>query len=136
MPCAAVNALRLYYEEEGTGRTLVLLNAATGPLDSPGHSSWAALRPYLALSYHVVQFKQSGHGRTALGSGVAGGLGGVPALLPPGVSMTRPDARIHCHRRQPNQTWTSKALQNAGLRRNWASSPPRLSASFSRRFRS
>jgi hypothetical protein len=36
MPYAAVNGLRLYYEEEGTGPPLVLLNAATLTISGPG----------------------------------------------------------------------------------------------------
>ena len=61
MPYAAVNGLRLYYEEEGAGRPLVLLNGAGGTIDGP---HWATLRPYLAQRYHVVHVEGRGHGRT------------------------------------------------------------------------
>ena len=64
MPYAAVNGLRLYYEEEGTGPPLVLLNAATLTIDGPGRGGWATLRPYLAERYRVVHVEQRGHGRT------------------------------------------------------------------------
>jgi pimeloyl-ACP methyl ester carboxylesterase len=64
MPYLAVNGVRLYYEEEGTGPPLVLLSGAASALDSVVRGGWATLRPYLAQRYHVVQFDQRGHGRT------------------------------------------------------------------------
>ena len=42
MPYAAVNGLRLYYEEEGTGPPLVLLSGATMALDSAMRGGWRA----------------------------------------------------------------------------------------------
>ena len=48
MPYAMVNDLRLYYEDQGTGPPLVLLNGGTLTIDGPGAGGWAALRPYLA----------------------------------------------------------------------------------------
>jgi pimeloyl-ACP methyl ester carboxylesterase len=64
MPFAAVNGLRLYYEEEGTGPPLVLLNASTLTIDDSNRGGWAALRPYLARRYRVIHVEQRGHGRT------------------------------------------------------------------------
>ena len=64
MPYAAVNGLRLYYEEQGSGPPLVLLNASTLTISGPGCGGWANLRPYLAEHYRVVQIEQRGHGRT------------------------------------------------------------------------
>src|SRR5690349_2017452 len=64
MPYAAVNGLRLYYEEEGTGPPLVLLNAASLTVGEGWSGGWAALRPYFAQRYRVVHVEQRGHGRT------------------------------------------------------------------------
>ena len=64
MPYAAVNGLRLYYEEEETGPPLFLLNAAMLTIDDPARGGWAKLRPSLAERYHVVHVEQRGHGRT------------------------------------------------------------------------
>ena len=63
MPYAAVNDVRLYYEEEGAGPPLVLLNGVTGTLDEPGRGGWGTLRPYLAQRYRVVHVEHRGHGR-------------------------------------------------------------------------
>jgi pimeloyl-ACP methyl ester carboxylesterase len=63
MPYATVNGLRLYYEEQGSGPPLVLLNGATGTLDDPS-GGWVALRPYLAQRYRVVHVEGRGCGRT------------------------------------------------------------------------
>ena len=52
MPVATVNGLRLYYEEQGSGPPLVLLNAATGTVDEPViGGGWATLRPFLAQRF-------------------------------------------------------------------------------------
>jgi pimeloyl-ACP methyl ester carboxylesterase len=64
MPSASVNGLRLYYEEQGSGPPLVLLNGATLTLDEPGRGGWATLRPMLAQRYRVVHVEGRGHGRT------------------------------------------------------------------------
>jgi pimeloyl-ACP methyl ester carboxylesterase len=64
MPYMAVNDVRLYYEEEGTGLPMVLLSGAASALESVVRGGWATLRPYLAQRYHVLQFDQRGHGRT------------------------------------------------------------------------
>jgi pimeloyl-ACP methyl ester carboxylesterase len=65
MPYAEMNGLRLYYEEEGTGPPLVLLNAVTGTVDEPHWGGgWATLRPFLAQRHHVVHVEGRGHGRT------------------------------------------------------------------------
>jgi pimeloyl-ACP methyl ester carboxylesterase len=72
MPYATVNGLRLYYEAEGTGPPLVLLNAVTGTVDEPHwEGGWSALRPFLARRYHVVHVEGRGHGRTDNPGGAA-----------------------------------------------------------------
>ena len=63
MPYADVNGLHLYYEEQGSGPPLVLLNGATGTLDDPS-GGWVALRPSLAQRYRVVHVEGRGCGRT------------------------------------------------------------------------
>jgi len=66
MPYATVNGLHLYYEEQGSGPPLVLLNGAFGTLDEPMRGGgWAALRAYLAQRYRVVHVEGRGCGRTA-----------------------------------------------------------------------
>lgn len=64
MPYAEVNGLRMYYEEQGSGPPLVLLNGATGTLDEVWRGGWSSLWPYLGQQYRVVQFEQRGNGRT------------------------------------------------------------------------
>jgi pimeloyl-ACP methyl ester carboxylesterase len=64
MPYAAANGLRLYYEEEGSGPPLVLLNAATGTFDGAQRGGWTTLRPALAQRYRVVHVEGRGHGHT------------------------------------------------------------------------
>src|SRR3982751_2581001 len=64
MPYAEANGLRMYYEEQGSGPPLVLLNGATGTLDEVWRGGWASLWAYLAQRYRVVQFEQRGNGRT------------------------------------------------------------------------
>ena len=63
MPCATVNGLHPYYEEQGSGPPLLLLNGAAGTLDD-SKGAWTALRPYLAQRYRVVQVEGRGCGRT------------------------------------------------------------------------
>jgi pimeloyl-ACP methyl ester carboxylesterase len=64
MPYAAVNGLRLYYEEQGSGPPLVLLNGGTLTIDDSSAGGWATLRPYLAQRYRVIHVEHRGHGRT------------------------------------------------------------------------
>ena len=64
MPYADANGLRLYYEEEGSGPPLVLLNGALATLDEPSRGGWATLRPFLTQRYRVVHVEGRGHGRT------------------------------------------------------------------------
>jgi pimeloyl-ACP methyl ester carboxylesterase len=65
MPYASVNGLRLYYEEQGSGPPLVLLNGATGTVDEPVYGGgWATLRPFLAQRFRVVHVEGRGCGRT------------------------------------------------------------------------
>ena len=50
MPYAAVNDIRMYYEEQGQGEPLVLLHGATGAIDF--HlSGWGHLAPKFAERY-------------------------------------------------------------------------------------
>ena len=63
MPYAAVNDIRLYYEEQGQGEPLVLLHGATGAIDF--HlSGWGHLAPAFAERYRAIQVEHRGHGRT------------------------------------------------------------------------
>ena len=72
MAYAAVNGLRLYYEEEGSGPPLVLLNGGMGALDDPVfRGGWATLRRFLAQRHHVVHVESRGHGRTDNPGGAA-----------------------------------------------------------------
>jgi pimeloyl-ACP methyl ester carboxylesterase len=64
MPFAEVNGLRLYYEDEGSGPPLVLLNAATLTVGEGWRGGWATLRPYRSERYRVVHVEPRGHGRT------------------------------------------------------------------------
>jgi pimeloyl-ACP methyl ester carboxylesterase len=64
MPYAEANGLRQYYEEEGAGPALVLLNGAFGTLDATHRGGWGALRPFLAQRFRVVQVEARAHGRT------------------------------------------------------------------------
>src|SRR5882672_7494127 len=88
MSYVALNGLRLYYEEEGTGPPLVLLSGAASALDSTVRGGWASLRPYLAQRFHVVQFDQRGHGRTDNpGGGDAYTLAGLAADAAPFIEQ-------------------------------------------------
>ncbi len=62
---AAVNDLRMYYEELGSGDAppLVLLHGAGGTADDPV-GGWAGLAPSLAERFHVFVVEHRGHGRT------------------------------------------------------------------------
>lgn len=65
MPYAAVNDIRLYYEELGPidAVPLVLMHGGTGSIDDPA-AGWADLAPSFAASYRVVLVEHRGHGRT------------------------------------------------------------------------
>jgi pimeloyl-ACP methyl ester carboxylesterase len=58
---ASVNGLRLYYEEHGAGRPMVLLH---GGLHT-GELSFGHLIPLLAPSHRLIVLDMQGHGRTA-----------------------------------------------------------------------
>jgi pimeloyl-ACP methyl ester carboxylesterase len=64
MPYADVNGLHLYYEEQGSGPPLVLLNGGMGTLDRGARGGWDTLRPLLAQRFRVVHVEARGHGRT------------------------------------------------------------------------
>jgi pimeloyl-ACP methyl ester carboxylesterase len=57
---AAVNGLRMYYEEYGRGRALVLLHGG----GSTAQTSFGALIPRLAGAHHVIAPEQQAHGHT------------------------------------------------------------------------
>jgi len=112
MPYAEVGDISMYYEEQGSGETLVLLHGGTGAISLPA-SGWAGLAPAFAERYRAIQIEHRGHGRTSNPSGriaydqvaedmaafievlglapahVAGvSDGGIAALV---VGMTRPE---------------------------------------------
>jgi pimeloyl-ACP methyl ester carboxylesterase len=58
---ASVNGLRMYYEERGSGRPLVLLHGG----GSTAQTSFGALMPRLAAGHRVIAPEQQGHGHTA-----------------------------------------------------------------------
>jgi pimeloyl-ACP methyl ester carboxylesterase len=64
MPYAAVNGIRMYYEEAGRGTPLVLLHGATGALGFP-ESGWGVLLPRFAARHRALAVEHRGHGRTA-----------------------------------------------------------------------
>lgn len=64
MPYAEVNDIRMYYEEEGQGESLLLLHGALGAVDPAVTSSWVTLRPSLAARYRTFSLEHRGHGRT------------------------------------------------------------------------
>jgi pimeloyl-ACP methyl ester carboxylesterase len=64
MPYAAVNDVRMYYQEEGHGEPLVLLLGALGVVDPAAPSGWGALLPDLTARYHTFSVEHRGHGRT------------------------------------------------------------------------
>src|SRR5579862_673633 len=61
MPYADVNGLHLYYEEHGTGPTLVLLHGGLMTIEL----NWGIARPALAKRHRVIAVELQGHGRTA-----------------------------------------------------------------------
>jgi pimeloyl-ACP methyl ester carboxylesterase len=63
MPYADVADIRLYYETQGQGESLVLLHAATGGIGFR-RAAWSALTPAFAERYRTVQIEHRGHGRT------------------------------------------------------------------------
>jgi pimeloyl-ACP methyl ester carboxylesterase len=112
MPYAPVHDVRLYYEEQGDGDSVVLLHAGLGAVGAD-MLSWAALLPAFTARYHVIQLDLRGHGRSDNPSGcltwdqlaadvaafveqrklapthvVGASLGGIAALR---LGMTRPD---------------------------------------------
>jgi len=58
---APVHGLRMYYEEHGRGRPLVLLHGG----GSTVQTSFGAVLPKLARTHHVIAPEQQGHGHTA-----------------------------------------------------------------------
>jgi len=58
---ASVHGLRMYYEEHGRGRPLVLLHGG----GSTVQTSFGAILPKLSLRHHVIAPEQQGHGHTA-----------------------------------------------------------------------
>ncbi len=58
---ASVHGLRMYYEEHGRGRPLVLLHGG----GSTVQTSFGAILPKLARTHHVIAPEQQGHGHTA-----------------------------------------------------------------------
>lgn len=60
MPIADVNAISLYYEEEGQGEPLLLLHG----LGTDGRS-WEYQRAYFAQEFRVIVVDVRGHGRSA-----------------------------------------------------------------------
>ncbi len=58
---ADVDGLRMYYEEQGRGRPLVLLHGG----GSTAQTSFGVVMPKLARDHHVIAPEQQGHGHTA-----------------------------------------------------------------------
>ncbi len=63
MPYAEVNDVRMYYEEQGRGESLVLLHGATGAIDFH-RASWGGLMPAFGQRYRAIHLEHRGHGRT------------------------------------------------------------------------
>jgi pimeloyl-ACP methyl ester carboxylesterase len=57
---AVVNGYRMYYEEYGKGRPLLLLHGGLNTI----HSSFEKQIPEFARSYHIIAPEQLGHGHT------------------------------------------------------------------------
>ncbi|HEY2902668.1 MAG TPA: alpha/beta hydrolase [Polyangia bacterium] len=57
---ATVNGLRMYYEEHGSGPTLVLLHGG----GSTAQTSFGAIIPRLARTHHVIAPEQQAHGHS------------------------------------------------------------------------
>jgi pimeloyl-ACP methyl ester carboxylesterase len=58
---ADVTGLRMYYEEHGAGRPLVLLHGAFGLVET----DFVAMIPALSGNHRVIAIEQQGHGHTA-----------------------------------------------------------------------
>jgi pimeloyl-ACP methyl ester carboxylesterase len=58
---ASVNGLRMYYEEHGRGRPLVLIHGG----GSTAQTSFGEIIPKLAQTHHVIAPEEQGHGHTA-----------------------------------------------------------------------
>jgi pimeloyl-ACP methyl ester carboxylesterase len=69
MPYADLPGLRLYYEEDGAGPPLLLLNCATCTLENDWRENWTVLLSYLAQRFHIIQFDQRGTGRSTVPDG-------------------------------------------------------------------
>lgn len=63
MPYAAVNDIRMYYEEWGGGVPLVLMHGASSAIDDPLFG-WADLVPEFARRFRAIHLEHRGHGRT------------------------------------------------------------------------
>lgn len=63
MPYAAVNDIRMYYEEWGEGVPLILMHGASSAIDDPVFG-WADLVPEFAKRYRTIHLEHRGHGRT------------------------------------------------------------------------
>jgi pimeloyl-ACP methyl ester carboxylesterase len=64
MPYAEINAMCVYYEEQGEGEPLLLLHGALGAVDPAVSSGWFTLLPALAARYRAFAVETRGHGRT------------------------------------------------------------------------
>jgi pimeloyl-ACP methyl ester carboxylesterase len=58
---ASIHGLRMYYEEHGQGRPLVLIHGG----GSTVQTSFGEILPQLARTHHVIAPEQQGHGHTA-----------------------------------------------------------------------
>src|SRR4051812_50085868 len=58
---AQVGPLRMYYEERGSGRPLVLLHGG----GSTAQTSFGAIMPALAREHRIIAPEQQAHGHTA-----------------------------------------------------------------------
>lgn len=65
MPYAAVNDIRMYYEEQGGPNAvpLILLHGASSAIDDPVFS-WTEHMPSFAERYRAIHLEHRGHGRT------------------------------------------------------------------------
>jgi pimeloyl-ACP methyl ester carboxylesterase len=68
MPYCDIDDLRLYYDDEGAGPPLILLNGATGA----NTTMWYALRPTLVEHYRTLHVEHRAHGRTNNPAGYLG----------------------------------------------------------------
>jgi pimeloyl-ACP methyl ester carboxylesterase len=58
---ANVNGLRMYYQDQGAGRALVLIHGGGSTVET----SFGAVLPRLARSHRVIAVEEQGHGHTA-----------------------------------------------------------------------